>query len=248
MTEIRDGDALSIDIPEGGGSCFVTPHVPSAAAPASVAAACASFDLGAALPSPPGRLVAAGVIGIEGAPRPARFTLTYAPDANATEPTAETAADFAAHETSRCAPAAAVDGGVEAGAVDIVAVGSSPSLGAQVSEVVPLANGLKCAHAAFTLDLREMGRDTPVHFVSYGAWAREGLYVLSVEGDGPHAAAVDALASDAVRTLTLKDPAAPAPSDVARIGARLGQIAVVILVMAAVVVAILGARTRRLRA
>jgi hypothetical protein len=73
------------------------------------------------------------------------------------------------------------------------------------------------------------------------------MYVLSVDGDEFHADAVDAFADESARTLTLKDPAPPAPSDAMRIGFRLGQILVLALVLGAVVLAVLGARTRTMR-
>jgi hypothetical protein len=222
------------------------PNTSATSAPAPVAAACASIDIGAMTPPPPARLVAAGAVGLDGVPMPARFSVRYAPEASAVEATLEAARDFAAHEVSLHV-SAAVDGGAgEAGAVDIVAVGGSPATAAPTTDLVTLG-ALRCAHAAFTLDLRESGHDVPVHFVSYGAWSREGLYVLSVEGDAFHAAAVDAFADEAAKTLLLKDPAPPAPSDVAQIGARLGQVGLGIVVTAAVAVAVLGARTRRLR-
>ncbi len=259
MTEIRDGEELSIDIPEVGGACLVFPYRSSVAggAPGATGAtailpgqsppACAAVDVGSLAPAPPARLVAAGALPLEGSSVPARFVLRYTPDVSAVEPTAEAARDFGVHEASLHAPQPLADAGAsDAGAIDIVAVGGTPATGAPTSELVTLGT-LRSAHTTFTLDLRESGHDVPVHFASYGAWARQGVYVLSVEGDAFHAAAIDAFADEAAKTLSLKDPAPPAPSDLALIGARLGQIGVGILVVLAVAVGILGARTRKAR-
>src|SRR5580704_1581159 len=113
MTEIRDGEELSIDIPEVGGACLVFPYRSSAAggAPGATAAlpaqsppACATVDVGSLAPSPPARLVAAGALALEGSSAPARFVLRYTPDVAAVEPTAEAARDFGVHEASLHAP------------------------------------------------------------------------------------------------------------------------------------------------
>jgi hypothetical protein len=243
MTEIHDGQALSIDIPDAGGVCFAFPPHPDGApaVPDSLAVECAAIRLGAIVPLPPARLVAAGAVALDGSSIPARFTLRFFPEERAAEPSRDSARDFATREASRYAPAPA-----DGGSVDILAVGSSPATGAPSVDLVTFGD-LHLARATFTLDLRESGRDGPVHVVSYGAWSRSGGYVLSVEGDDLHAPAADAFAEQAARTLVLKDPAPPAPSDIAQIGARIGQAGLAILVMLAVVLAVLGARTRKLR-
>jgi hypothetical protein len=244
MTEIRDGDELSIDIPEGGGTCFVYP--PSLEGASSGSAACAAVDRRA--PTGFGREVAWGVVHLDGVPTPAKFAVRFVPDPKPAEPTPESARDFGSRESAYRGPAAAeVDGDAPgASGLSIVAVGSSPGQGIPSSEVVTLG-ALRAARAVFTLDLHESGHDVPLHVAAYGAWSREGLYVLSVEGDAFHAAAVDAFADEAAKTILLKNPAPPAPSEVAVIGARLGQIGLGVLVLGAVVVAVLGIRTRRLR-
>jgi hypothetical protein len=246
MTELHDGDELSIDIPEGSGTCFVYPDALKAEG-APDAAACKAFDWGAVEVPGAGRLIARGATLLDGGATPARFSLHFVAEAKSAEPTAEAASDFGASEAARHTPGADVDGGAgDAAALEILAVGSSPARGAASSELVTLGS-VRAVRATFTLDLRESGHDTPVHFLSYGSWSREGVYVLTVEGDAAHAAAVDAFGDEAARTLVLRDPAPPAPSEMAQIGTRLAQIGVVILVTVAVVVALLGARTRRLR-
>ncbi len=87
----------------------------------------------------------------------------------------------------------------------------------------------------------------PVHFASHAAWSHLGIYVLTVEGDAFHAAAIEGLADAAARTLSIAEPAPAAPSDFARIGARLGQVGLVLLVLLVTVLAVLGARTRKMR-
>jgi hypothetical protein len=209
--------------------------------------ACASTHAASIAPTPPERLVAAGAVRIDGVPTPVRFAVRFTPDTNAAEPTPETARDFAAREASERAPRSDADGGrFDAEAIDIVAVGGSPTHSAPTSAVVT-AGGVRAARASFMLDLRESGHDVPVLFVSYGAWAREGLYTLTIEGDGFHAPAVEAFADESAKTLWLKDPAPPPRSDAAQIGVRLGQIGLLVMVVLAIVLGVLGARTRRIR-
>lgn len=243
MADIRDGDELSMSIPEGGGACLrYPPALPASRDPS----ACTSTGLASLEPAPPERLVAAGSVRIDGVPTPVSFAVRFTPDGNAAEATPESARDFAAHEVAERAPGADADGRGDAAAVDIVAVGGSPARAAPTSDVVTLG-GIRAARASFVLDLRESGHDVPLLFVSYGAWAREGLYTLSVEGDGFHAAAVEAFADESAKTLWLKDPAPPAPGDAAQIGVRLGQTGLVVVVLLAVMLGVLGARTRRMR-
>jgi hypothetical protein len=242
MTEVRDGEELSIEVPDGHESCLAYPPNPG-----SAAAACKSIDPAAVAPAPPGRLVAAGAVRIDGAPEAARFVVSFTPDPSAVEPTADTARDFAAREAA-LRTEGVTDGGPRApGSVDILAVGGSALTAAPTSEVVTLG-GVHCVRATFTLDLRESGHDAPVHFASYGAWSQGGIYVFTVEGGADHASAVDSLADDAARTLHLKAPAPPAPTDVARIGARLGQMGLIILILLATTLMVLGARRRKPRA
>jgi hypothetical protein len=253
MTDIHDGDELSISIPEAGGACFVfPPSLGDRAAPACASVSLASLAASAATPAP-GRLVAAGAVHLEGVPTAVRFAVRFSPDEAAVEPTAETAREFATREalgraafTEGSASPFADGGAPDAAAIDLIAVGTSPAHGAPTGEIVALG-GLHAARAAFALDLRESGHDVPVQVVTYGAWAREGLYTLSVEGDAFHAAAIEAFADESARTLWIKDPAAPAPSDAVQIGVKLGQIGLGILVLLAIVMAVLGARTRRIR-
>ncbi|MCI4355437.1 MAG: hypothetical protein L3K06_08760 [Thermoplasmata archaeon] len=248
MTEIRDGEALSVDVPERSGTCLAFPAQPAGMPPPppEVAAACGALNIGAFTPAPPDRLVAAGVVALGGGAAPARFALRFVAEAPSYEPTPEAARDFATREATSRSSAVFVDGGSEGGPIDILAVGSSPATGIPSGELVTVGSG-RYARATFTLDLRESGRDVPIHFVSYGAWARDGVYVLTVEGDAFHAAAVDALADEAARTLLLKDPAPPTPTDVAQVGARLGQIGIGVLVAVAIVLALFGIRTRKVR-
>src|SRR5258708_3589632 len=130
MTEIRDGEELSIDIPDANGTCFAfaPPRGAGATAP-SPAGPCAKMALASTTPAPPARLVAAGAVGPEGATPPILFTLRYQAQADAVEPTAEAAREFATHEASLHGALAASDGGAEAGAIDILAVGSVPATG-----------------------------------------------------------------------------------------------------------------------
>jgi hypothetical protein len=241
MTELRDGDELTIEVPDGVESCLVYP-----ANPGSGAGACKSVDLSVLAPPPPARVVAAGAVRIDGT-QAVRFALSFSPDTSAVEPTAETARELAAREVALRASGADEGGPPGAGSVDILAVGGTTHATAPTSEIVTVG-GVQCARASYTLDLRERGHDTPMHFTTYGAWSRAGLYTFTVQGDAPNASSIDSLADDAARTLQLKTPAPPAPTDVARIGARLGQMGLIILILLATTLAILGARRRKTRA
>jgi hypothetical protein len=245
MTVLRDADELSIDVPDGVESCLVYPENPG-----SGAAACKAIDLSVLAPPPPARIVAAGAVQTGGA-QGVRFALSFSPDTSAVEPTAETAHELAAREvalrTSGASGAADEGGPPGAGTVDILAVGGKTLAASPTGEVVTLG-GAQCVRAAYTLDLRERGHDTPMHFVTYGAWSRAGLYTFTVQGEAPRAASIDSFADDAARTLQLKTPAPPAPTDVARLGARMGQMGLIILILLATTLAILGARRRKMRA
>jgi hypothetical protein len=244
MTELRDGDELAIEVPDGVESCLAYPPNPG-----SESAMCKSIDL-AALAPPPARLVAAGAVRVDGAAAAARFALSFLPDTSAAEPTADTAREFGAREIGlrTAGTSGLTEGGPPgAGSVDILAVAGSPQATAPTIEVVTVG-GVHCARATFTLDLRERGHDAPVHFASYGVWSHSGLYAFTVQGDAYQASSIDSLADDAARTLQLKAPAAPAPTDVARIGARLGQMGLIILILLATTLAILGARRRKMQA
>jgi hypothetical protein len=248
MTEIRDGDALSVDIPERNGTCLAFPAQPAGMPPPppEVAAACAALHAASFTAAPQDRLVAAGVVALSGGAAPARFALRFVAETPSYEPTPEAARDFAMREAALRSAAVVVDGGSEGGLIDILAVGSSPATGVPSGELVTVGSG-RYGRATFTLDLRESGRDVPIHFVSYGAWAREGVYILTVEGDAFHATAVDSLADEAARTLLLKDPAPAPPTDVAQMGARLGQVGIGVLVALAIMLALFGIRTRKVR-
>ncbi len=241
MADIHDGDELSISIPEGAGACFV---YPPALAEGRDRSACTAVSI---VLTPSERLVAAGAVHIDGVSTPVRFAVRFTPDARAAEPTPEAARDFAAREASERAPRSDADGGRgDAETIDIVAVGGAPTHAAPTSEVVTVG-GVRAARASFMLDLRESGHDVPVLFVSYGAWAREGLYTLTIDGDGFQAPAVEAFADESAKTLWLKDPAPPPPSDAVQISVRLGQVGLLVMVLLAVVLGVLGARTRRFR-
>ncbi|MGH7434861.1 MAG: hypothetical protein ACRENE_04235, partial [Polyangiaceae bacterium] len=203
MTELRDGEELSIEVPDGVETCLAYP--PNAGA---AAAACKSVDatiLATVLAPSAGRLVAAGAVRVDGVPAPLRFAVSFAPDSSAVEPTADTAREFAAREVAlrTSAPAPNEGGTPGAGSVDILAVGGSPPAAAPTSGIVT-AGGSRCVRATYTLDLRESGHDVPLHFATYGAWSRDGVYTFTVQGDALHAAAADSLADDAARTLMLK--------------------------------------------
>jgi hypothetical protein len=241
MPEIHDGEELAITLPDGAGVCLVYPPEPGDPA------ACAAMKAAPVAAGPGERLVAAGAVRLDGVPTPVRFAVRFTPEAHAVEPTLEVARDFAAREAAARAARADVDAAVaDAATLELVAVGRFPTRGAAASDLVAVG-GLHAARAAFVLDLRESGHDVPVHVVSYGAWAREGVYTLSVEGDDFHATQIEAFADEGGKTLWLKDPAPQAPSDAAQIGARLGQIGLGVMVLAAIVLAVLGARTRRAR-
>src|SRR5260370_28258308 len=102
MTEIHDGEELSIDIPEGAGSCFA--FVAPGAGPAASASGCATLDVAAVMPPPPGRLIAAGTVPLEGLPPPARFALTFPPHPSPLPPTPQTAPDPPPRRASWHAP------------------------------------------------------------------------------------------------------------------------------------------------
>jgi hypothetical protein len=191
--------------------------------------------------------VASGAVRVDGVPTPIRFALRFSPEENAAEPTADGAREFAVREAIHLAPAAGLDhqGGPDAAAaLDLVAVGSVPVHGAPAGDLVALGS-LQAARASFGVDLRSSGHDVPVRHVAYAVWSRQGMYALAVEGDEFHADAVDAFADESARTVSLKDPALPAPSDATRIGFRLGQTLLVAVVLGAIVLAVLGSRTRR---
>lgn len=242
MPEIHDGEELSITVPEGVGACIAYP--PGWGDPRE----CASVKLDPVAVGPAERLVAAGAVRLEGVSTPVRFAVRFMPEASAAEPTPEMARDFAARESAAGSSRSDTDGAApDAAALDLVAVGRFPTRGAISSEIVTVG-GLHVARAAFVLDLRESGHDVPVHFVSYGAWAREGLYTFAVDGDDFHAAQIEAFADEGAKTLWVKEPAPAAPSDAIQVGYRLGQIGLGIAVLAAIVLGVLGARTRRMRA
>jgi hypothetical protein len=239
MPDIQDGEELTMTVPDRGGVCFFFP--PSL----SDARACASIS-GEGPAGTDGRLVASGAVRIDGVPTPVRFALRFSPEENAVEPTADGAREFAVLEANHCGPAAGPDAGGSdaAAALDLVAVGRVPVHGAPAGDLVALGS-LQAARASFGLDLRSSGHDAPVRHVAYAVWSHQGMYALSVEGDEFHADAVDAFADESARTLSLRDPAPPAPSDAARIGFRLGQTLLVALVLGAVILAVLGGRNRR---
>jgi hypothetical protein len=238
IVDTEHDEELSMSIPDRAGVCFWSP------APPADAQKCAAT--GAPVPGGvEGRLVASGAVRIDGVPAPARFAVRFSPEENAAEPTSDGAREFALRQASLFAASGSTDHGAsDAAALELVSVGGAPVRGAPSGALVTVGS-LRAVRASFVVDLRQSGHDVPQHVVAYAAWARDGMYTFSVEGDAFHADAVDAFADESARTLTLKDPAPPAPSDLARIGYRLGQIVFVATILVAIVLAVLGARTRR---
>src|SRR6185369_11721282 len=73
---------------------------------------------------------------------------------------------------------------------------------------IRLVAGLKMVRASFDVE-RLNSDDRPLieHQISYIAWAEDGLYSVTFQSEGEHAAAVDALADSSALTLRVSRPA-----------------------------------------
>ena len=221
MTEIRDGDAYAITLPDDARPCLVYPaglmdasHCP----PGTKALAAAPVI------NPDSRVLALGSVSAGDAVGTVIVTATQLAD-NA-EP-----GDL--HEFAH----GLADG--------LVKSRSGAKLHAEPQVQSLTMDGVHVARIAFDIDgLSDRGTD---HAIAYASWSKTNDYTFTFLTAPAHAAAIDALAD---RTATSIQEAQPAPGNQARLGHRVARIGVEVVgaLLVPVVVWTLVARARRKRA
>jgi hypothetical protein len=221
MTEIRDGDAYAITLPDDARPCIVYPaglmdrsHCPPDAKPLATSPAI----------NPDSHMLALGSVSSGDAVGTVIVTATQLAD-NA-EP-----ADL--HEFGR----GLADG--------LVKSRQGAKLHGEPDVQSRTMGGVHVARIAFDIDgLSDRGID---HAISYSSWSKTNDYTLTFLTAKAHAAAIDALADRTAATLR---EAEPAPGHQARLGHRVARVAVEVVgvLLVSVVVWTLVTRARRKRA
>lgn len=221
MTEIRDGDAYAITLPDDARACLVYPpglmdrsHCPPDAKPLATTPAI----------NPDSHMLALGSVSAGDAIGSVIVTATQLSD-NA-EPS-----DL--HEFAR----GLADG--------LVKSRQGAKLHGEPNVQSRTMGGVHVARITFDIDgLSDRGSD---HAISYSSWSKTNDYTFTLLTAPAHAAAIDALAD---RTAATIHEAEPAPGNQARLGHRIGRVAVEVVgvLLVPVVVWTLVTRARRKRA